>query len=176
MTCVIRPWEMEDAQALPALLSNPNILKNLRDGIPYPYTQKDAVAFITAMCTADAGKTFAFAITVDGKVVGSISAFRQENIHRQTAELGYYLAEPYWGQGIMTEAVRQLCADLFARTDLIRIFAEPFAYNTASRRVLEKAGFQLEGILKKNAVKNGIVHDMSLYALTRDLPEGKSDV
>lgn len=108
--------------------------------------------------------TGSFAGTADGKVIGSIGAFRQDNIHRQTAELGYYIAEEYWGKGIMTEAVKQLCDYVFTRTDIIRIYAEPFAYNIASCRVLEKAGFKCEGTLRCNAVKNGKALDMKIYA------------
>jgi len=93
--------------------------------------------------------------------------FRQGNVHYLTAELGYYIAEPYWGKGIMTEAVRQMCAYVFDHTDIIRIFAEPFAFNQASCRALEKAGFQFEGVLRKNAVKNGQQVDMKMYAILR---------
>ena len=160
----IRKWARSDAGDLAAALSNKKILDNLRDGLPYPYTQQDARDFISAMLAADEDETFAFAVAVDGKVIGSIGAFRQGNIHRQTAELGYYIAEEYWGRGIMTEAVRQLCEHVFTHTDILRIFAEPFAHNIASQRVLEKAGFQYEGTLRRNAVKNGAVLDMKLYA------------
>lgn len=111
--------------------------------------------------------TFAFAITADNKVIGSIGVFRQENIHRQTAELGYYIAEEYWGRGIMTEAVKQICKYVFSKSDILRIYAEPFAYNIASCRVLEKAGFQYEGTLRSNAVKNGEVIDMTMYSLLK---------
>ena len=168
MQITIRKWKQTDAADLAAALSNQNILNNLRDGLPYPYTEKDAEKYISFTLNSDPNDTFAFAIDVDGKAVGSIGAFRQGNIHCRTAELGYYLAEEYWGKGIMTSAVKQLCEKLFAETDLIRIFAEPFSYNAGSRRVLEKAGFQLEGIMKNNAFKNGKVLDMALYAYTRD--------
>ena len=84
--------------------------------------------------------------------------------NRQTAELGYYIAEEYWGNGIMTEAARQICEYVFSESDIIRIYAEPFAYNIASCRVLEKAGFQYEGTLRSNAVKNGKVLDMKMYS------------
>ena len=164
MKIQIRKWAPSDAGDLAAALSNKKILDNLRDGLPYPYTEQDAREFISAMLAADEDETFAFAVTADGKVIGSIGAFRQGNIHRQTAELGYYIAEDYWGRGIMTEAVRQLCAHVFTHTDILRIFAEPFAHNLASCRVLEKAGFQYEGTLRRNAVKNGTVLDMKLYA------------
>lgn len=167
MTCKIRKWQLSDARDLASALSNTKIQDNLRDGLPYPYTEKDAVEYITAMLSADENETFAFAITIDDKVIGSIGAFRQGNIHRRTAELGYYLAEDNWGKGIMTQAVKQICNYVFDKSDVIRIYAEPFAYNTASCRVLEKAGFQYEGTLRKNAVKNGRVVDMKMYALLK---------
>lgn len=167
MICKIRKWKLSDAEDLAAALSNTKIQNNLRDGLPYPYTEKDGTEYITDMLSADEDQTFAFAVTADSKVVGSIGVFRQENIHRQTGELGYYIAEEYWGKGITTEAVKQICAYVFDKSDMIRIFAEPFAYNAASCRVLEKAGFQYEGTLRNNAVKNGKVIDMRMYSLLK---------
>lgn len=134
MKCRIRKWELSDAKDLAVALSNKKVQDNLRDGLPYPYTEQDGKEFISAMLSADESETFAFAITVDNMVIGSIGIFRQGNIHRQTAELGYYIAEEYWGKGIMTEAVKQICEYVFANSDIIRIYAEPFAYNIASCR------------------------------------------
>lgn len=168
MKGTIRTWRLSDATDLADALNNPNILKNLRDGLPYPYTLPDAESYIRAMLGAEPGSQYAFTVDVNGKAVGSIAVFRQANIHFRTAELGYYIAEPYWGQGLGTEAVRQTCNYVFENSDILRIFAEPFAYNTASCRILEKAGFTLEGILRKNAVKNGEVLDMKLYSLIRE--------
>ncbi len=168
MKCRIRKWELSDAKDLAAALSNKKVQDNLRDGLPYPYTEQDGKEFISAMLSADENETFAFAITVDNMVLGSIGIFRQGNIHRQTAELGYYIAEEYWGKGIMTEAVKQICEYVFANSDIIRIYAEPFAYNIASCRALEKAGFQYEGTLRSNAVKNGKVIDMKMYSLLKE--------
>ena len=164
MNCKIRRWELSDARDLATALSNKKIQDNLRDGLPYPYTEKDGKEFISTMLAANENDTFAFAITVNGKVIGSIGAFRQTNIHNKTAELGYYIAEEYWGKGIMTEAVKQLCDYVFSHTDIIRIYAEPFSYNIGSCRVLEKAGFQYEGTLRSNALKNGNVLDMKMYS------------
>ncbi|MBQ4060226.1 MAG: GNAT family N-acetyltransferase [Lachnospiraceae bacterium] len=164
MNCKIRRWELSDARDLATALSNKKIQDNLRDGLPYPYTEQDGKEFISAMLAANENDTFAFAITVNGKVIGSIGAFRQTNIHNKTAELGYYIAEEYWGKGIMTEAVKQLCDYVFSHTDIIRIYAEPFSYNIGSCRVLEKAGFQYEGTLRSNALKNGNVLDMKMYS------------
>lgn len=168
MDCKIRKWKMEDAENLAAALNNKKIHDNLRDGLPLPYTVKDAEEYITSMLEADCNEIFAFAITVDDKAVGSIGVFRKENIHSQTAEMGYYIAEPYWGKGLGTSAVKQTCKFIFSNTDIIRIFAEPFAHNAASCCILEKAGFSFEGTLRKNAVKNNTVIDMKMYSLIRN--------
>ncbi|MCB7306074.1 GNAT family N-acetyltransferase [Bariatricus massiliensis] len=167
MISKIKKWELSDAKDFAAALSNTKIQDNLRDGLPYPYTEQDGLEYISGMFSADKSETFAFAVTTESKVIGSIGIFRQKNIHRQTAELGYFIAEGYWGKGIMTEAVKQSCKYVFDNSDIIRIYAEPFAYNAASCRVLEKAGFQYEGTLRNNAVKNGKVIDMKMYSLLK---------
>ncbi len=171
MECKIRKWRIEDAVRLAEMLNNRNILNNLRDGLPYPYTETDAEEYINSMISADKNKTFAFAITVDDKLVGSIGVFRCDNIHSRTAEMGYYIGEPYWGCGLGTSAVTQVCSYIFEHTDIIRIFAEPFVYNMASSRVLEKAGFEFEGLMRSNAVKNGKVIDMKMYSLVKEIDE-----
>lgn len=167
MIVKIRAWQTGDAQALSDFLNNRKILDNLRDGLPFPYTDKDALEYITAMLNADKNDVFAFAVTVDGMLVGSIGAFRQSNIHSKTAELGYYIGEEFWGKGIATSAVRQVVDFVFENSDIVRIYAEPFARNKGSCRVLEKAGFNFEGTLRANAVKNGIIEDMKMYAIIK---------
>ena len=144
---------------------------NIRKG---PGTNYDRVQFsppgvytIVAV-SADPDSTFAFAITLDDKVIGSIGVFRKDNIHSRTAEMGYYIGEPYWGNGYMTNAIKQVCEYVLGNTDIIRIFAEPFAHNIASCKALEKAGFQYEGTLKCNAIKCGNIIDMKMYALVRE--------
>jgi len=169
MNINIRSWKMEDAESLAKALNNKKIQDNLRDGLPFPYTVSDAKDFISAMLAADSNSTFAWAITVDDVAIGSIGVFRKENVHRLTAEMGYYIAEEYWGKGIATEAVRQVCAYIFENTDIVRIFADPYDFNTGSCRVLEKAGFVYEGTLRKHALKNGQIIDMKLYAIIKDL-------
>lgn len=163
----LKEWELSDAKHLAAALSNTKVQDNLRDGLPYPYTEQDGREYISSILSADKNSVFAFAITANDKVIGCISAFRQENIHKQTAEIGYYIAEEYWGNGITSQAIMQLCDFVFANSDIIRIYAEPFALNHASCRVLEKAGFQLEGVLRSNAVKKGKILDMRMYSLLR---------
>ncbi|MGI5936134.1 MAG: GNAT family N-acetyltransferase [Oscillospiraceae bacterium] len=154
---------------LAKVLNNQNIQNYLRDGLPYPYTEYDAEEYIKSMLCADKSKTFAFAITAEDedKVIGSISVLRCENIHSKTAEIGYYIDEPYWGKGYATNAVRQACRYVFENSDIIRIFAVTFSQNIGSCRVLEKAGFQYEGTLHSSAIKNGKIVDMKIYALIK---------
>lgn len=166
MKCILREWRLEDAEKLSFMMNNPRIQENLRDGIPYPYRLRDAEEFI--LTTLLNNREFSLAITVKEEVVGSIGVFRRENIHFRTAEIGYYIAESHWGKGIGTNALKQICQKVFETTDIVRIFAEPFSDNLASCHILEKAGFQREGTLKKNAIKNGQFKDMQMYALIKD--------
>jgi len=163
----LRKWTIADASDLAGVINNKKILDNLREGIPFPYTEKDAIEFISVLLSAEKDQQYTFAITYNDKVVGGIGVFRKDNVHRLTAELGYYLAESYWGRGIMTNAVKEICNYVFENTDIIRIFAEPYAFNQASCRVLEKTGFQFEGVLRQNAVKNGQPVDMKMYAILK---------
>ncbi len=167
MDCKIRKWRQSDAKSLSELLNNKKILDNLRDGLPFPYTEEDARLYIEAMLSADTDSVFAFAIEFGGQIVGSIGVFRQENIHSKTAEMGYYIGENYWNKGIATTAIKQTYDFVFRNSNIIRIYAEPFARNAASCRALEKAGFQCEGTLRANAVKNGVVEDMKMYSIIK---------
>ncbi|HEX2958221.1 MAG TPA: GNAT family protein [Chitinispirillaceae bacterium] len=167
MNVQLREWKMTDAHDLACALNNKKIHDNLRDGLPFPYTSSDAEMYISAMLNAEKDSQYAWAIAVDNKAIGSIGAFRKENIHRLTAEIGYYIAEPFWGKGIGTSALKNACSHIFEHTDILRIFAEPFSYNRASCRILEKAGFTFEGTLRMNAIKNGRVLDMNMYAMVK---------
>lgn len=168
MECKLRKWRSKDAKELVEIINNKKVQDNLRDGIPYPYTLDDAEFFINEMLMADPGEVYAFAITVDDRLAGSIAVYRQKNIHFRTGELGYYLGEQFWGKGIGTKAISQMCQWIFENTNIIRIFAEPFAHNTASCHILEKNGFQYEGTLKSNAVKNEEILDMIMYARIKE--------
>lgn len=153
------------AQELVTLANNPNIAKNLTDAFPHPYTLNDAITFIN-ICIENDGKTqLCRAICMDDKVIGSVGVFFRTDVYRKSAELGYWLGEPYWGQGIMPKAVRMLCEQVFDEFDIIRIEARLFDFNQASCRVLEKAGFIREARLKNTVVKYGQVYDSILYAL-----------
>jgi len=168
MDIKIRPWKMEDAPDLARSVNNKKIQDNMRDGMPFPYTLADAEEYLSAMRSADPNTTYVWAITIDDVAIGNVGIFRKGNIYRLTAELGYYIAEEYWGRGIVTEAVKQACRYIFEHTDIVRISADPFSWNAGSCRVLEKAGFVFEGLLRQNAIKNGVILDMKLYALVKE--------
>ena len=102
-----------------------------------------------------------------GEAAGSIGFVVQPDVHRLSAEIGYWLGEAYWGRGIATEALRAVTAFAFEAHGLVRLFAGVFAWNTASMRVLEKAGYVREGVLTQSAIKDGRVIDQVLYAITR---------
>lgn len=169
MDFILRAWRREDVEDVLRYANNDKIARNLRNVFPYPYIRTDAETFIESCIAADESRQLFQAIEAEGHAVGSIALCRGSDVYCMTAELGYWLAEDFWGQGIMTEAVQRICQEGAGRwDDLVRIYAEPFDCNTASRRVLEKAGFQLEGTLRSNAVKNGKVLDMTMYALVRE--------
>ena len=163
---IIRRWRPEDAAALARAINNEAVQANLRDGLPFPYAVSDAEAFI-GVALAAGGGMYSFAVTENDVCIGSISVTQGENIHRLTGELGYYIARERWGRGYATRAVREICRYIFENTDMQRIFAEPFADNAASCRVLEKAGFTLEGTLRSNAIKSGRIRDTRMYSLLR---------
>jgi len=163
--CDVRSWRPTDAAAIVAHANNRKIWLNLRDRFPHPYTRRDARAFLASV--VGARPETSFAIEVDGGVVGGIAFRVQTDVERIGAELGYWLGEAYWGRGITTAAVRAVTDLAFGGHDLRRVFALPFAQNAASARVLEKAGFTLEGVLRSSALKDGRVLDQLLYARIR---------
>ncbi len=158
----IREYAETDVAALVKYANNRNIRLNLRDAFPHPYTEAHAREFL-AIVHRQNPTTF-FTLAVDGEAVGGIGLVIGEDVHRLTAELGYWLGEPFWGQGITTEAVRLFTKFAFERFGLVRIFAAPYAGNLASGRVLEKAGFALEGRLRASAIKDNRILDQFLFA------------
>ncbi len=164
----LKKWETAYIGDVAEYANNPNIAKNLRNAFVYPYTAKDAEDYIFSMMQAGEEKQCARAIVAGDRVVGSIGIFLKDDVYEKSAELGYWLAEPFWGQGIMSTAIRRICRYAFEQYDIVRIFAEPFALNAGSRRALEKAGFSLEGVLKNSVYKNGQVLDSCIYALLRE--------
>ena len=164
---VLRPWKIEDASSLARFADNPRIAANLRDAFPSPYTRGDAVEFISSCIAREGKRQLTRAIEICGEAAGSAGVFAGSDVYSRSAELGYWLAEDYWRQGVMTRAVRQICREAFRALDIVRIFAEPFESNAGSRAVLEKAGFTCEGTMRSGVYKNGLVQSYCMYSLLR---------
>lgn len=160
--CVIRSWQQGDVQVLPYHANNKAIWLNLRDRFPHPYTPADAQQWIDSV--AGVYPETNFAITVGGEAVGGIGLVLHDDIERCSAEVGYWIGQTYWGRGIVTEALKAFTQYAFSAFDLTRLYAVPFLRNTASINVLEKAGYQREGIMRRSAIKDGQVVDQALYA------------
>jgi RimJ/RimL family protein N-acetyltransferase len=161
-TCAVRSWRSEDAAGIVRYANNYKIWLNLRDAFPHPYTAQHARDFIRSVKNRSPETTFA--IAVDDEAVGSIGFVLHPDVERVSAEIGYWLAEPFWGRGIVTDALAAVTKYALDTHQLTRIYAVPFASNAASCRVLEKAGYMLEARLRRSAVKNGQITDQMQYA------------
>jgi RimJ/RimL family protein N-acetyltransferase len=165
-TCTLRPWRMSDELALARQANNRKIWLNLFDAFPHPYGELDAVEWIGKHVGVEPVRCFA--IDHGGELCGSIGVFPQSDVHARMAEIGYWIAESHWSRGIASEAARGICAYAFdVFPELVRIQAAVFAWNPASMRVLEKAGFEREGVLRQSVWKDGTLLDSVLYARLR---------
>ena len=165
MEFLLRPWVMTDLAILVKYANNERIAANLMNRFPHPYTMENGKAFIEMASLASPAHVLA--IEIHGEAAGGIGLHPQEDIYHKNAELGYWLAEPYWGKGIATKAVRQMVDYGFEKFNIQRIFARPFGRNIASQKVLEKAGFALEAKFEKTIFKNGLYEDEWVYAVRR---------
>ena len=162
----LRRFRHEDRECLAALANNPNVVKFLALRFPHPYRLEDADVWIRI--AMDETRICNFAVEWRGEFVGGIGLVPLADIHSGTAELGYWLGEPYWGKGLASRAVALLLPHAFGELLFVRLQAEVFAGHSASMRVLEKNGFVREGILRKHISKNGVVTDAALYAKLRN--------
>ena len=162
----LREWMLSDAASLAENANNINIWNNVRDYFPHPYSEEDGKQFIE-ICLSKSKPTIDFAIVVEGKAVGGIGIVPQKDVERISAEIGYWIGEKYWGKGIMTEAVRQMVSYAFTNFPLQKNYAPIFDFNIASQKVLQKAGFKQEAILKQAAIKNNKIIDLHYYSLTK---------
>lgn len=162
----IRTLRYADREQLTKLANNKKIWLNVRDMFPHPYTFEDAEKFIDSVKQQDPQVTFA--IEYDFKFVGAIGMVLQRDVYRFSAELGYWIGEPYWGKGITTRAVRLLCDYAFNKLNMEKLFAGVFQGNEGSKKVLEKCGFQLEGIARKAVFKNNKFLDEYRYGKMRE--------
>ncbi|MEM8584435.1 MAG: GNAT family protein [Bacteroidota bacterium] len=162
----LRPWRTSDFGRIAELANNPKIACFLTDMFPHPYSIEDAKRYFQTFSEA----CIIRAICIDDVFVGSVGLHAKQDVHRHEMELGYWLGEPYWGNGIVSWAIPEILPLGFARPDVVRIYAEVMAHNPASARVLEKCGFKFEGRLELGFFKKGEYVDSLRYALVRPMP------
>ena len=160
--CVLREFEAGDAPLIAQLANDRDVWINLRDRFPHPYELEHGGTFVAAAAKQDPATNLA--ICVDGRPVGSIGITLGRDIERVSAEIGYWIGKPYWGRGITSAALSAATQYAITTFGLTRVFAVPFVHNVASIRVLEKAGFIREGLMRQSAIKDGILQDQYLYA------------
>jgi [ribosomal protein S5]-alanine N-acetyltransferase len=160
----LRQWQAGDEKSLAENANNHKIWRNLKDIFPHPYTLMDAYEWIKMAAHSQTN----FAIEVKGKAVGGIGILLKDDIYKKNAEIGYWLGEEYWGQGIISSAINEVVEYTFKNFDVSRIYAGVFEYNLASMRVLEKAGFHQEAVLKKSLVKEGALFDEHIFVKFRE--------
>lgn len=165
-SCTVRNWEWRDRDAIVRYGNNRKVSINLRDRFPYPYTARDARNWLDMV--VDTKPATNFAIDIAGEAVGGIGFTPRNDVERRSAEIGYWLGEQFWGRGIATEALIAVTEYAFANFDLCRLYAHVFDWNPASARVLEKAGYEFEGRLKKSVTKDGQTIDQLMYAIIRE--------
>jgi [ribosomal protein S5]-alanine N-acetyltransferase len=163
---VLRGWRMDDLESLVRHANNHNVWRNLRDRFPQPYTYAHGEEWLARQSQAHEPLSN-FAIEFDGNFAGGIGFERYDDVNHLTAEIGYWVAEPYWGRGLATAALCQATDHAFHYFDFARIQAAVFAWNVASARVLEKSGYTLEARLVRNVIKNGEMTDTLMYVRFR---------
>lgn len=158
-------------EALQCIADNKSVAQNLRDAFPHPYTLDDAMTFLDNVRQGEMGIVYGMFL-YSGELVGVISLTPGLDVNRYSAEVGYFVGEQYWNRGYATEALRLVGNFAQFRHGLKRLYATVFDFNLASMRVLEKAGYKKEGIIKSSAFKDDKIFDEHLFGLVL----GKSDV
>jgi len=161
----VRSWRKSDLNALVRHANNSKIAANLRDQFPYPYTRRAGVDYLEFVYEQTPERSFA--IEHDGEAIGGVGFQIGVDISRVSAEMGYWLSESFWGRGIATRVVQASSDWAFDYYQVTRVYAMVFSHNVASMRVLEKAGFEREGVMRRSAIKNGVILDQVLYAKVR---------
>ena len=165
MPVSIRQWTIDDLENLVQYANNINVWNNLRNYFPHPYSLENGNEWLDKVIGAE--PIVNFAIDLDGTAIGGIGIILNSDVYVMSAEIGYWLGEPFWGQGIATEAVRQMVEYVFYYFDIVRIYAEVFEINKSSMRVLEKNGFYLEGVRRKAVLKNAKLMDDYIWVKLR---------
>ena len=164
---VVRSWHPSDAESLQRHADHGHVARHLRDRFPHPYTMDHARGFLDWVSHQPSPSVWA--IAVGDEAVGGIGIERHGDVERVSAEIGYWLGEAHWGRGVVTEALVAVTEWVFEQYDLTRLFAVPFADHVASIRVLEKAGYVREGVMRQSAIKDGVIRDQALYARYKPL-------
>jgi ribosomal-protein-alanine N-acetyltransferase len=162
---IIRGWKKGDEASLQKHADNPKVSACLMDRFPSPYTMEAAELWVNSLLDQD--PLVNFAIIIDDEVIGGIGLEPRQDVYRKTALVGYWLSEELWGRGIMPEAVKLVTDYAFTQLDFVRIQASVYSKNPASMRVLEKAGYVKEGVLRNAVIKRGVVMDEHLYAILK---------
>lgn len=168
----LRPWTPNDLESLVKYANNKKIAMFMTDKFPHPYTIEKGKEFIEFAIKET--PPYILAIDIKGEAIGGIGIHPQSDIHCKNAELGYWLGEPFWGNGIISNAIIQIVDYSFMNLDITRIFARPFGTNIASQRVLEKTGFKLEARFEKSLFKNGEFIDELVFAIRREIKKPNS--
>lgn len=163
--CRLRAWRFDDLESLVLYGNDAGVSQGLRDRFPFPYTEADAHAYLGMVSALPVGERFA--IEIDGRACGGIGIHLGEEVFKHNAEFGYWLGRVYWNNGIMTHVVNHFTAYAMPRFRLHRLQAQAYSNNPASMRVLEKAGFEREGVLHCAVVKRGELLDSIMYARVR---------
>lgn len=169
LTLRVRAWRADDADALARAANYPEVSRWLRDRFPSPYSVDDAHFFLSTIVPASAGALHA--IEINGEVAGGIGIEPGEDVDRIAGELGYWLTPAHWGQAVMARVVSAYVPPIAARLGLRRVYARVYAGNAASMRVLERAGFDCEGVQRCAVIKRGEVLDVTVYGRVFPAPE-----
>lgn len=162
----IREFFPDDVESLVKYANNYSVSRYLRDAFPFPYTHKDAIKWIEFV--RQDKFNLAFAIADEKELIGGIGAMPNQDVNRFTAEIGYWLAEPFWNKGIISKAVSTFCGYLFNNYNFNHLTASIYDGNDASMRVVQKSGFILEGVLRKNVYKENKFLDQYIYGLLKE--------
>lgn len=165
-SCIVRDWVEADRASLLRFANNRRISRNLRDRFPHPYGPAEADEWLAF--TREHPERAGWAIEVGGMAVGGIGLQPGEDVHSRSAHIGYWLGEPYWGRGIMTDAVRRVSDYAMSDLGFARLEAPVYEWNPASMRVLEKCGYLREAVLRRSVFKEGRLIDCMLYAKVKD--------
>lgn len=167
---LIRDFQLSDVEALVKYANNYNIFKWVKDNFPYPYTTKDTELLISVSRNTNEGLNYA--IANDKELIGGIGVKFKEDVYRFSWELGYWLGEPFWNKGIITEAIKVFTKYLFNTYNIRSITANVYEGNKASMKVLTKAGFKLDGVIRKAVFKEKVFRDLYVYSILREEVKG----